>query len=1067
VAVKCPKCHSENPETKQFCADCGTRLIREYGIQGHIPDSPESGTCPQNSKDICPGLTETLQAPIKELTTGSTFAGRYQIIEELGKGGMGRVYKVFDTETKEKIALKLLKPEIGVDEEMIERFRNELKLARKISQRNVCRMHDLNREEGAYYITMEYVVGEDLKRLIRKVGQMSAGKTISIARQVCEGLAEAHGLGIVHRDLKPQNIMVDEAGNAKIMDFGIARSLKVKGITGAGVMIGTPEYMSPEQVEGKEVDQRSDIYSLGVILYEMVTGRVPFEGDTPFTIGVKHKSEIPRNPRELNPQIPEDLSRLILRCLEKDKEKRYQTTAEIVSDLDKIEKGLPTTERIVPERKPFTSREITVKFSLRRLVPPALVVTALAIIAVLAWRFIPKKKPALAPKIENSVAVIAFENLTGDKSLDDLRKAIPNLLISSLEQSGHFYVATWERMHDILKQLGKGEVEIIGRDAGFELCRQEGIKAIVLGTFTRAGNMFATDVKVLDVDSKTLLKSASSRGEGVDSIIRTQIDELSKEISKGIGLSAEKIAAGQLPVAEFTTSSMEAYHYFLRGNEETEKFYYPEALESYEKAVEIDPTFATAYLSLAWAYDNMFETRASREAMEKAMTCARKATEKERLYIEADYAGYIERDQEKFIRLLEQIINTYPKEKRAHLFLANTIGYDDPDKAIEILNKALEIDPHYGEAFNSLGMYYRYKGDFEKALELFKKYASVSSDQANPIDCLGNLYFREGRVDEAIAKFREALSVRPGFIWATMALHYISALKEDYSEAGRLLDQLIAGMKGPGGDFFARLPKGFLWAWLGNMEKASRELDIITETADRLGNEEMKAMGSASKAWAHYERGEFELSRDCFKIAEAFYALYYSDYSLSAPTGKPPKAFVSFFNGLLDLKQGRLDSAKSRLAEIRSLLPKPKIDKDYDYNYLRGEILLAERKPQEAISILEKTPPRVLNSLAYGPRLVAYNFPFLKDALARAYAQNGQIDKAITEYEKLSTFGPKSKEPFLIHPKYHYRLARLYEKKGLKAKAAERYQRFIDLWKDADPGLPEVEDAKMRLAGLR
>jgi tetratricopeptide (TPR) repeat protein len=462
----------------------------------------------------------------------------------------------------------------------------------------------------------------------------------------------------------------------------------------------------------------------------------------------------------------------------------------------------------------------------------------------------------------------------------------------------------------------------------------------------------------------------------------------------------------------------------------------------------------------------MFETRASHEAMEKAMTYARKATEKERLYIEADYAGYIERDQEKSLRLLEQIISKYPKEKRACLFLANTFGYDDPDKAIEELNKALEIDPNYSDAFNSLGLYYRYQGDFEKALELTKKYASVSPDQANPIDNLANLYFREGRIDEAIAKFKEALRVRPDFVWSTMALHYISALKQDYSEAGRMLDQLIAGMQeGPGGAFFGRLPKGFIWAWLGNMEKASAEFEMITQVADRLGNEEMKSMVDEIKAWAYYDRGELELSRNFFNKSETFYADY-SDYAQAMPVGTPYGASVSFHNGLLDLKQGRIDSAESRLAEMRSLLPRTKIEKDYNYNFLRGEILLAEGKTQAAISLLEKAPPKILISLSYGPYMVFYNLPFLKDTLARAYEQSGKIDKAIAEYERLSTFGSKSKEPFLIHPKYYYRLAELYEKKGMKTKARENFERFLDLWKDADPGLPEVEDARKRLAGL-
>jgi serine/threonine-protein kinase len=267
VAIKCPICHSDNPDTQKFCGECGTQFPP-------IKDHPSI-------------VTKTFQTPVKELTRGTLFAHRFEIIEELGKGGMGKVYRVFDKKTEEEIALKLIKPEIAAEREVIDRFRSELKMSRKISHRNVCRMYDLGDEEGTYYITMEYVPGEDLKSFIHRSKQLSTGTAIAIATQVCEGLEEAHRLGVVHRDLKPGNILIDKDGNARIMDFGIARSLRTKGLTGAGVIIGTPEYMSPEQVEGKEVDQRSDIYSLGIILYEMATGRVPFEGDTALSIAMK------------------------------------------------------------------------------------------------------------------------------------------------------------------------------------------------------------------------------------------------------------------------------------------------------------------------------------------------------------------------------------------------------------------------------------------------------------------------------------------------------------------------------------------------------------------------------------------------------------------------------------------------------------------------------------------------------------------------------------------------------------------------------------------------------------
>jgi len=1045
VTVKCPKCDTENTSDSQFCKKCATP----------IPPSEE----PQVSH------TKTIETPREELTTGSTFAGRYQIIEELGRGGMGKVYKVFDTKIKDKIALKLLKPEIASDKKIIERFSNELKFARKIRHKNVCQMFDLSEEKGTHFITMEYVHGEDLKRFIRKVGTLSAGQATPIAKQVCEGLAEAHQLGVVHRDLKPQNIMVDEDGNARIMDFGIARSLKAKGITGAGVMIGTPEYMSPEQVEGKEVDQRSDIYSLGVILYEMVTGRVPFEGDTPFTVGVKHKSEIPKNPKDLNAQVPEDLSAVILKCLEKDKDQRYQSAGEVRSELENIEKGIPTTERKVPVKKSLTSKEITVQFTVRKLLIPALVIIALALIGVVIWQLLPQKEAILAPKIENSVAVISFENQTGDKAFDYLQKAIPNLLITSLEQTGYLHVATWERMRDLLKQMGKEDAEIIDRDLGFELCRRDGIEAIVLGIFIKAGDVFATDVKLLDVETKKLLMSASSKGEGVSSILRTQIDELSREISLGVGISNQKVEEAKTQIADVTTTSMEAYKYYLKGTEAGDKYYWDDARKYLEKAVELDPTFAMAYSSLAILYRMLGNTKAMNEAFEKAKTLSQKATEKERLNIESQYALFKEGNIEKALRILKQITTKYPKEKRTY----HALGYiyqnmNSLDEAIAAFNKVLELDPYFGVSINQLGYIYADMGDYEKSLEYFKRYASVSPGDANPIDSMAEMYFRMGKLNEAILKYKEVLEIKPDF-GSSASIGYIYALKENYSEALRWIYKFIEMDPSPGRKAAGCLLRSFIHAWVGKFNEALNDVRTVQKLAESISNNPLKASMDGWMALILAEKGDLEQSKN--HIDRWFESMKKYD----PQNIQNHEARYALRLGLVDLMQGHNDSARTRLVEMKSLLPKisPAEKKlmTFDYNLLQGEILLAEGSLEEAIAVFEKAIPMEIPAMNSMNILFSYSIPFMQDGKARAYLQKGELDKAIAEYEQLIIFKPESKDRRLIHPKYYYRLAKLYEQKGWKGKAIEHYQKFLSLWKDADPGIAEVEDAKKRLPGLK
>ncbi len=1040
--MNCPKCRLDNPESARFCADCGAPLR----------DTPGA-----------PAQTMTLETPREELATGSTFAGRYQIIEELGRGGMGHVYKVYDREVNAKIALKLIKPEVAADRGTIERFRNELRMARDISHKHICRMYDLGREGRLYYITMEYVPGEDLKAMIRMSGRLGIGTAVTLARQLCEGLAEAHRRGIVHRDLKPSNVMIDRDGQVRILDFGIARSIRTKGLTEAGVIIGTPEYMSPEQVEGGEVDARSDLYSLGIILYECLVGRVPFEGETPFSVGVKQKTETPDDPRELNPDIPEDLGRLVLKCLEKDPDKRYRTAEELGAELERIAKRIPTTERLLPRRKPSTARRATRGSGLKRARVPAILI-GVAALAVAGWFFVLKKGVPSPPPHRHSVAVMTFENQTGDKSYDYLGKAIPNLLITSLEQSRDLSVITWERMRDLLKQMGRDEASVIDADLGFELCRREGVATIVLGSYVKAGDMFATDVKVLDVESKRLLKSAGSRGDGLRSILDRQIGELSREIVRGVGLSGPKVAARGAAIAERTTSSMKAYDLYLKGTELFERFYYGPALEALEQAVELDPEFAVAYLGLARVHSAMGDPPAMEKAYRKAKALSGRSPEKERLYIEAAYAGAIEHDPEKALRIFKEIVVKYPKEKIVRFELGQLYRKKmQYAPAVEQFQEAVALDPKYGYALNMLAYTFADMGEYAKAVETFKKYAVAFPGDANPLDSLAETYFRMGELEKSVDYYKEALAIAPDFSASLWGLAYLRALREEYPEALKAVDEYIAGAPSVGMKGKGTFGKAYLLMWTGRMTEAISELERMESLSGSLGYVD----GQAS---SQYLMGCVRLRQRQFDAARAGFDRWNSGTKGPSPAkDKGGEALYHLLMASVDLAQGRPKEARSRLTAFGTVhsgasdFMKPAMGVLHDR--LQGEVLLAEGAADKAVAVLEKIAPPGMPP-AMQDILSLYNSPFPKDTLARAYLAQGALDKAVAEYERLATFDPKDPDRSLIDPLSHYRLAKLYERKGLTAKAVERYHRFLFLWEGADKDLPEYADAAKRAAAL-
>ena len=522
----------------------------------------------------------------------------------------------------------------------------------------------------------------------------------------------------------------------------------------------------------------------------------------------------------------------------------------------------------------------------------------------------------------------------------------------------------------------------------------------------------------------------------------------------------------------------------MRGREELNRYHPEVAIRFLEKAVELDSTFAMAHFHLAQTYNWLGNTRARNDAYKKAKTFSKKVTDKERLYIEAGYAITIEQNIEKRFRIFNQLAKKYPNEKQIHFELGLDYWRDELFyEAIEEFNKALELDPNYAGAMIQLPYIYAEIGDYEKAIEYLKRYATVFPGDANPFDCMGSVYFNMGKLDEAIAKFKEALEVEPGF-GSNWEIAYIYALKEDYPEAMKWVDQYITMQSSP-----AQRAEGFLWKglyyyWLGSLDRSLSELDRAANLWKAVGNEEWVAFAGWMKGWVYYEKGKFELARNCFRR--------YYDFLIE----KLPASMLyhritnSFYLGLVDLKEGRRDSIKAKLAEMKSLLIGISQDREiydnlrilqtYDdelaiyeinttfrYNLLYAEVSLAEDAVEKAIAICEKESLLgKYRAIEWIRSMIHYNAPFLNDVLARAYHQNRELDKSITEYERLITFDPNSKDRRLIHPKYHYRLAKLYEEKDWLSKAIKEYEKFLYFWKDADKNLPELVDAKARLARL-
>jgi serine/threonine protein kinase/tetratricopeptide (TPR) repeat protein len=694
--MKCPKCSAETPGAPRFCGECGTSFA------GPPPPGPSDAD-----------VTQTQLIPSVELKSGDIFAGRYLVIEELGAGGMGRVYRVLDRTVGEEIALKLLKYDLACDRRALDRFREEVKSARQVNHRNVARVHDLSEFDGVPYITMQYVRGENLRGLINQIGRLDAEQAIRIAGQVCQGLAEAHRQKVVHRDLKPQNIMIDGAGQARIMDFGLARLMTSIERGEPTAREGTPAYISPEQIEGRPVDRRSDIYSLGIVLYEMLTGRPPFRADTREALIMKHLREAPQDPRHENPNIPPGLCRAILKCLEKDPDLRFQSAEEIMAELGRLEQELTTGPIPGPSPEPPEPTGNTWGLLARAAAVLAGVAAVAYIVAVIIG-IIPAPWVSYRP----SIAVLLDGRVEGSLTAHSL--GLQENIVNKLS-STRLHIVPWEIVKDYVFTTQTT------KQAGADL----EAKHLLLLNLRPIDGSFRITANLVD----------AKRGDIVQPYIRDLTEKdyfdledwLAREIARALKVDLDEQRWSALKKRE--PKNLEAYNHYLNGMAALrDKF--EEAVRHFRAAIEVDPGYALAYWGLGNACEGLLETtdEAGREEVRGRMFTA--------------YA---------------QAYDLNPNAPETNLGMGWAHFYEaDNLKAAERFRAALRLDSGNIMANLDTGAFLRSLGLYDRAFAHLKRAHRFNRLDPQPVIQMAQCQSFMGRYERALRLLKDIVPKAPG-----------------------------------------------------------------------------------------------------------------------------------------------------------------------------------------------------------------------------------------------------------------------------------------------------------------
>lgn len=965
----------------------------------------------------------------------------YKIIGKLGEGGMGVVYKALDTTLDRFVAIKFLPPHLSRDGEATRRFIHEAKAASALDHVNIGMIHEVDKTlDGRTFIVMAHYEGETLRERIDR-GNIAVDEALDITSQIAAGLAKAHEKEIVHRDIKPSNILLTRDGEAKIIDFGLAKLAGKTRLTKEGKTLGTVAYMSPEQARGEEVDHRSDIFSLGAVFYELLTGEPPFKGEHEAALLYEIVHEEPEPLSFHRDVVAEEMQRIIDKTLEKKVDERYQSTGALLHDLAAFRKQLDS-------RRSKERRDVTASGMQRpktRVWQTVALLLAVVVIAVIVWNVL-RKFRAVAPDVEFAVAVVDFRDL--GSPVDVTRSAgITGLLQVGLVESSPYRVVSSQLLYDLRRRrfgAGRGPIE---EDQALEVARESGAALLLSGQmFISSTNPYIT-WQLVDTRSGKSLGARRVEGENLAALADKIIADVLPLLARECGVKEPAITP---PVSELTTASPEAYEHYTAGVLALENLNEQDAVRELKRAVEIDSTFALAYFELSKIYHTILGGAAQQELThdnaERAWSYRARLGAKDLLRLEA-WREQINVRIEDAIGIYREMLSRWPDDRELLKELSFRLFYYWYfDEAVSVSRQGLALYPDEWAFVDLIGSSLGALGFLDEALEVTRAYAEKHPEEARAWISVAGQYLQMAQPDSAESASRRALEIDANSVDAQYYISYCNYYRGNIKRAIETQERLLAQSDLLTGQRIELLTSAWwspnlpmLYAESGRFKKA---LELYEEARQFVSDPD----------------DEFTIghrrSRILLRMGRAEEVLHWARGVAGRFTGRP-----HMFNCIkLEVRAlvalDSLDAARSAQAKFLAAQPASGRAPLFPMDKVRAEIALAEGDPEAALAILHDMKRRGMPQEAG-----LWNIEWKED-LARAHRMAGRLDEAAAVHEKML-------REISGHFLSHYQLGQIYEEMGRRTEAAKEYKRFLEMWSEADEGLPQLEDAEKRLTKLQ